>query len=60
MCSGERPICAAKGKQSDTEALCQPPPTPANPPSSKSTGGERGKTFAAASDGAQDSDRHLG
>ena len=26
MCSGERPIGAAKGKQSDTEALCQPPP----------------------------------
>ena len=30
MCSGERPIGAAKGTQSDTEALCQPPnpPTP--------------------------------
>ena len=28
MSSGERPIGAAKGKQSDTEALCQPP----NPP----------------------------
>ena len=26
MSSGERPIDAAKGKQSDTEALCQPPP----------------------------------
>ena len=26
MCSGERPIGAAKGKQSDTEALCQIPP----------------------------------
>ena len=26
MCSGERPIGAAKGKQSDTEALCQTPP----------------------------------
>ena len=26
MCSGERPIGVAKGKQSDTEALCQPPP----------------------------------
>ena len=25
MSSGERPIGAAKGKQSDTEALCQPP-----------------------------------
>ena len=26
MSSGERPIGAAKGKQSDTEALCRPPP----------------------------------
>ena len=26
MCSGERPIGAAKGKQFDTEALCQHPP----------------------------------
>ena len=26
MSSGERPIGAAKGKQSDTKALCQPPP----------------------------------
>ena len=26
MCSGERPIGAAKGKQSDAEALYQPPP----------------------------------
>ena len=26
MSSGERPIGAAKGKQIDTEALCQPPP----------------------------------
>ena len=26
MCSGERPIGAAKGKQSDTEALRQTPP----------------------------------
>ena len=26
MSNGERPIGAAKGKQSDTEALCQPPP----------------------------------
>ena len=25
---GERPIGAAKGKQSDAEALCQPPPPP--------------------------------
>ena len=28
MSSGERPIGAAKGKQSDTEALCPPPPLP--------------------------------
>ena len=28
MSSGERPIGAAKRKQSDTEALCQPPPPP--------------------------------
>ena len=26
MSSGERPIGAARGKKSDTEALCQPPP----------------------------------
>ena len=30
MTSGERPIGAAKGKQSNTEALCHPPP-PAPP-----------------------------
>ena len=28
MSSGERPIGAAKGKQSDIQALCQPPPPP--------------------------------
>ena len=28
MSSGERPIGAAKGKQSDTKALCQTPPPP--------------------------------
>ena len=28
MSSGERPMGAAKGSQSDTEALCQPPPPP--------------------------------
>ena len=33
MSSGERPIGAAKGKQSDTEALCQPPPPPPPEPS---------------------------
>ena len=34
MSSGERPIGAAKGKQSDGEALCQTPPPypPWNPP----------------------------
>ena len=26
MRSGERPMGAAKGRQSDTKALCQPPP----------------------------------
>ena len=31
MSSGERPIGAAKGKQPDTEALCQPPPPPLPP-----------------------------
>ena len=29
MSGGERPIGAAKGKQPNTEALCQPPPPPA-------------------------------
>ena len=34
MSSGEAPMGAAKGKQSDTEALCPPPPPPqpSNPP----------------------------
>ena len=32
MCGGERPIGTAKGTQSDTEALCQPPsPSPLDP-----------------------------
>ena len=31
MCSGERPIGAAKGKQPNTEALCQTPPPPQPP-----------------------------
>ena len=30
--SGERPVGAAKGKQSDTQALCQPPPPPPGTP----------------------------
>ena len=34
MSSGERPIGAAKGKQLNTEALCQPPP-PWDPPPSR-------------------------
>ena len=32
MSSCERPIGTTKGKQSDTEALCQPPPPPYRPP----------------------------
>ena len=32
MSSGERPIGTAKGKQSDTEALCQTPPPPQEQP----------------------------
>ena len=28
MCKGERPIGAAKGKQTNTMASCQPPPPP--------------------------------
>ena len=31
MNSGERPIGTAKGKQPNTEALCQPPPPRAHP-----------------------------
>ena len=31
MSSGERPMGAAKGKQSDAEAVCQPPPTHTHP-----------------------------
>ena len=31
MSSGESPIGTAKGKQPDTEALCQPPPPPPTP-----------------------------
>ena len=39
MSSGERPIGAAKGKQSDTEALCPPPPLPPPRPSATAQGG---------------------
>ena len=46
MSSGERPIGAAKGKQSDTEALCQPPPrtqhSPPPPPTLPPPGGLQG------------------
>ena len=45
MSSGERPIGAAKGKQSNTEALCQPPSPPptenagSGPPRARGYGG---------------------
>ena len=45
MSGGERPMGAAKGKQSDTEALCQHPPPPRGRPTpgvvkqDKSSGG---------------------
>ena len=32
MCKGQRPIGAAKGKQTNTMALCQPPPLPSATP----------------------------
>ena len=35
--SGERPVGAAKGKQSDTQALCQPPPPPGTPAADQPT-----------------------
>ena len=40
MSSGERPMGAAKGKQADTEALCQtpPPPVPHGPPQTGGAG----------------------
>ena len=41
--SGERPIAAAEGQQSDTEALCQPPlPPPPHPPPCAGGQGRRG------------------
>ena len=43
MSSGERPIGAAKGKQSDTEALCQSPPLPKHRTSTKVTHRANGK-----------------
>ena len=43
MSSGKRPIGAAKGKQSDTEALCQPPPPRVDP----NLGGRRVRRSAA-------------
>ena len=42
MSSGERPMGAAKGKQIDSEALCQPAP----PPCSRESNGKR--TIAVA------------
>ena len=52
MSSGERPIGAAKGKQSDTEALCQtnPPRSPPPPPPPHFTGAlpSRGPLDSAA------------
>ena len=42
MCSGERPIGTAKGKQSDTEALCQPPTPPIHTPPGHRPGGSNG------------------
>ena len=41
MSSGERPIGAAKGKQRNTEASCQPPPPP---PGGGTTRGAGGRT----------------
>ena len=46
MSSGERPIGATKGKQSDTEALCQPPLLPLV--SCPSQGGLGGAEFLQA------------
>ena len=48
MSSGERPIGAAKGKQSDTEAL-SPPPPPKGPPANS----QASKVPAQGADGRQ-------
>ena len=46
MSSGERPIGAAKGKQGNTEALCQPPPPPGGTvTSSPPVGGGRSRPW---------------
>ena len=56
MSSGERPIEAAKGKQSDTEALCQSPPLPpiprpcANPPPPFSSSSQTGQVIQGSVD----------
>ena len=50
MSSGERPIGAAKGKQSDTEALCQPPPFPPFFQTPKSWLGELVSSVAVSAD----------
>ena len=50
MSSGERPIGAAKGTQSDTEALCQTPPSPyKSNPLLRAAGGVVSTTFGAMS-----------
>ena len=49
MSSGERPTGAAKGKQSDTEALCQTPPNylfAGGPPGRGGGGGVRARVRA--------------
>ena len=46
MCSGEKPIGAAKGKQSDTEALCQTPPSRPKGPSWEKTKCTVGKIWS--------------
>ena len=46
MSRGERPIGAAKGKQSGTQALCQPPPPPPPPPVGMCVGARRCRLWA--------------
>ena len=50
MSSGERPTGAAKGKQSDTEALCQTPPAPPHPPHPRLTNVVRHDVLFSVSD----------
>ena len=49
MSSGERLIGVAKGKQSDTEALCQPPPPP-SPRVAKFGEVAKNQTFGCSTD----------